>query len=68
MARKTDPKYYARQYEWKKENMKMVGAIFKKDFVDEYKQACKKLGIKQSEPIRVIMQHTINEAKGKKAK
>ena len=38
--------------EWQKENMKQVKASYKTEFVDEFKEACKKLGIKQSDVIR----------------
>ena len=30
--------------EWQKENMKQVKASYKTEFVDEFKEACKKLG------------------------
>ena len=48
---------------WKKENMGVVKASFKKDFVTEFKDACKILGIKQSDVIRKAMQETIEEAR-----
>ena len=35
--------------EWQKENMKQVKASYKTEFVDEFKEACKKLGIKAEE-------------------
>ena len=38
--------------EWQKENMKQVKASYKTEFVDKFKEACKKLGIKQSDVIR----------------
>ena len=39
--------------EWKKENMKMVRASFKKDFVDQFKEACKQLNAHSSRmPLR----------------
>ena len=47
---------------WKKENMKQVKASYKTEFVDEFKEACKKLGIKQSDVIRKAMQDTIEKA------
>ena len=48
--------------EWQKENMKQVKASYKTEFVDEFKEACKKLGIKQSDVIRKAMQDTIKKA------
>ena len=37
--------------EWRKENMKAVRASFKNDFVDQFKDACKILGISQADAI-----------------
>jgi metal-responsive CopG/Arc/MetJ family transcriptional regulator len=48
--------------EWQKENMKQVKASYKTEFVDEFKEACKKLGIKQSDVIRKAMQDMIEKA------
>ena len=58
--KKFDQAKYMR--EWQKENMKQVKASYKTEFVDEFKEACKKLGIKQSDVIRKAMQHTIEKA------
>ena len=52
--KKFDQAKYMR--EWQKENMKQVKASYKTEFVDEFKEACKKLGIKQSDVIRKAMQ------------
>ena len=49
--------------EWQKENMKQVKASYKTEFVDEFKEACKKLGIKQSDVFRNAMYSTIKKAK-----
>ncbi len=49
--------------EWKKENMKIVKATFKNDFVDQFKNACKSLNITQAEVIRKAMEETIEKAK-----
>lgn len=49
--------------EWKKEKMGSVVGTYKKDFVLEFKDACKKLGITQSEVIRKAMIATIEKAK-----
>lgn len=48
--------------EWQKENMKQVKASYKTEFVDEFKEACKKLGIKQSDVFRNAMQDMIEKA------
>ena len=47
--------------EWQKENMKQVKASYKTEFVDEFKEACKKLGIKQSDVFRKAMQDMIDQ-------
>lgn len=49
--------------EWKKENMKVVKATFKNDFVDQFKDACKSLNVTQAEVIRKAMEYTIEKAK-----
>lgn len=49
--------------QWKKENMRSVSSVFKTDFVLEFKEACKKLNLKQSDVFRKAMQDTINKAK-----
>lgn len=49
--------------EWSKQNMTFVSARYKNEFVQEFKQACKTLGITQSEVIRKAMQETIDKAK-----
>ncbi|MGM9946749.1 hypothetical protein [Floccifex sp.] len=51
--------------EWAKQNMATVIGKYKKEFVAEFKEACKILGIKQSEVIRNAMIETINKAKEK---
>ena len=52
-------------YDWSKENMKPVGARYKADFVNEFKEACAKLGLTQSQVIREAMQQVIDKAKEK---
>lgn len=47
---------------WKKENMSCISAKYKKEFVLEFKEACNKLGIKQSDVFRKAMQNTIEKA------
>lgn len=49
--------------DWKKNNMKLVGASYKSDFVDEFKEACRVLGLKQSDLIREMMENTIKKSK-----
>ncbi len=51
--------------DWKKKNMKQVKATYKTEFVEEFKEACSKLGISQSNVIREAMQRTIDKAKNK---
>ena len=51
--------------EWAKVNMATVMGKYKKEFVAEFKDACKILGIKQSEVLRKAMVDTINKAKEK---
>ena len=51
--------------EWAKENMATVNCRYKKEFVQEFKQACAALGIKQSDVIRKAMQEVIDQAKNK---
>lgn len=48
---------------WSKENMLTVNQKFKKEFVIQFREACKKLGLKQSEVIRTAMQEIIEKAK-----
>lgn len=51
--------------EWKKKNMKQVKATYKTEFVDEFKAACDKLSLKQSDVFRKAMQEIIDQAKSK---
>lgn len=48
--------------EWSKKNMGRISAQYRKDFVEQFKVACKKLGITQSEVIRQAMEETIKKA------
>ena len=67
MSRKASGEFNQIKYQndWKKQNMKQVGGSYKTDFVDEFKAACKKLGVSQSEVIRAAMEETIRKAEGK---
>ncbi|MDE5758646.1 MAG: hypothetical protein K2H85_08545 [Allobaculum sp.] len=49
--------------QWNKQNMKSVGASYKAEFVEEYKRAAQKLGLKTSDLIRQVMLDTIEKAK-----
>ena len=53
------------QNQWIKENMSEVRARYRNNFVDEFKKACKKLGVSQSEVIKAAMEETIRKAEGK---
>ena len=53
------------QNQWIKDNMSTVRGSYRKEFVIEFKDACKKLGISQSEVIRKAMEQTIRKAEGK---
>lgn len=50
-------------HDWSKKNMKRVSADYAATFVDEFKSACQKLGVKQSDVIRQAMLDTIEKAK-----
>lgn len=53
------------QSDWDKKNLSTVIAKYRKDFVLEFKDACKALGISQSDVIREAMQQIIDKAKVK---
>lgn len=64
MPKRKIPKTTAnRLNSWKKENMALVGASYKKEFVQEFREACKKLDLRQSDLIRELMEQTIAKAK-----
>ena len=58
--KKFDQAKYMR--EWQKENMKQVKASYKTEFVNDFKEACRKLVIKQSDVFRNSMYSTIKKA------
>ncbi len=68
MPRKSDGTFNQAKYqaEWRKKNMKSVVGNYKADFVEEFKQACATLGVKQSDLIREMMIATIEKAKQSK--
>lgn len=49
-------------YQWQKDNMKSISVRYNSAFVDEFKKACKSLGLVQSEVIRKAMQEVIDQA------
>lgn len=49
---------------WQKENMAAISAKYKKEFVQEFKQACTDLGLKQSDVFRKAMEEVIEKWKG----
>lgn len=51
---KFDQKEYVKQ--WTKSNMKTVSVSYKTEFVTEFREACEKLGIKQSAVFREAME------------
>lgn len=60
MAEKFNQSKY--QNEWIKTNMRSVSAKYKKEFVEEFKEACTTLNLKQSDVFRDAMQQVINNA------
>lgn len=56
---------YAAQKRYQEKNMLPVKASYKKEFVQEFKDACKKLGITQSDVIRSAMIDAIEKANKK---
>ena len=65
MPRKASGNFNQAKYnqQWAKENMKTLNMRYKTEFVEEFKKACKKLGVKQSDVVRKVMIQTIEEAK-----
>ena len=64
MVKTNNKSFNQQQYvaEWSKKNMGRITAQYKKAFVNQFKSACKKLGITQSEVIRKAMEETIKKA------
>lgn len=65
MPRKAKGEFDQGKYmqQWQKENMLSVRGAYKKDFVLEFRDACRKLGLKQSDVIRNAMQKVIDQSK-----
>lgn len=55
-----DKKQY--DHEWQKKNMKQIQVKFNIEFVEEFKQACKKMNISQRSVFEKAMQKTIKKA------
>lgn len=49
--------------EWNKKHMKMIGASYKTEFVEEYQASVKALDLKTSQLIRRMMQDVIDQAR-----
>lgn len=50
------------------DGFEVVGASYKIEFVEEFKEACNKLGIKQSSVFRKAMEEVIEKAKKSQSK
>ena len=64
MPKKANGEFNQKNYiaEWKRKNMKYVSAAFKSEFVNEFREACQKLNIKQADLIREMMEKAIKKA------
>lgn len=51
--------------DWKKKNMKAINVRYSSKFVDDFKEACNKLGLVQSDVFRKAMQDVIDKAAAK---
>ena len=56
---------YTAQKKYAKSNIKKLSCSFKKEFVDDFADSCRKLNIKQSDVIRKAMQDVIDRANDK---
>jgi len=65
MPRKPSGNFDQQKYmaQWQKEHMTIISARYTNDFAKEFKEACKVLGISQSDVIRQAMIQTIEKAK-----
>lgn len=59
--RKTPKSQYKQISEWKKSNMKTISVAYKKEYVESFRDACHKLGIKQSDVIRDAIDETLKK-------
>ena len=62
---KFDQKEYVKQ--WTKSNMKAVGASYKTEFVTEFREACEKLGIKQSAVLEKLWKQLLRKQRRTRA-
>lgn len=62
---KFDQKEYVKQ--WTKSNMKTVSVSYKTEFVTEFREACEKLGIKQSAVFREAMEQFLRNQRRTRA-
>ena len=51
--------------DWKKTHMARVNASYNTEFVAEFKEACRSLGVSQSQVFREAMQKVIDNSKKK---
>lgn len=67
MPKKASGEFNQSKYinDWAKKNMGHINVQYKREFTDEFKAACKKLGVSQSEVFREAMEKTIKKAEGK---
>lgn len=56
---------YVAQKKYAKNNIKKLSCSFQTTFVDDFKNACNKLGVTQAEVIRKTMQEVIDKANKK---
>lgn len=56
---------YVAQKKYAKNNIKKLSCSFQATFVDDFKNACNKLGVTQAEVIRKTMQEIIDKANKK---
>lgn len=56
-------KQYKQQNTWINERYVTIGTKMPKEFVQQFKDACKVLGVSQSEVFKKAMENTINLAK-----
>lgn len=50
---------------WRKKNMKTCSFMYKKEFVDEFNEACAKLNINKSRAVKWLFTQIIEESKRK---
>ena len=54
---------YKAQKKYAKTHIKKLSCSYPSEFIDEFRNACKELGVKQSDVIRKVMKETIENAK-----